>query len=149
MNSNWTIFLCNNTIIQIMFLGISQPVWDLYAFYGTLAALKLSLMFIFTVRARLANNVPSSVANSPAVERTRRAHLNDMENIIPFLFLAFIFITTNPNPIVAKWHFRMFVVSRCVHTFCYLMGLPRFSFIVGVLINISLGVQSLMYYIVA
>ena len=30
------------------------------------------------------------------MERVRRAHLNDMENILPFLILGFLYMFTNP-----------------------------------------------------
>ena len=40
------------------------------------------------------------------VERVRRAHLNDMENVIPFLFLGFMYMFTNPAYSTALWLYR-------------------------------------------
>merc|ERR1712137_801278 len=36
------------------------------------------------------------VRTDESVERVRRAHLNDMENIVPFLFIGLIYVGTSP-----------------------------------------------------
>lgn len=50
------------------------------------------------------------------VERVRRAHLNDLENIPAFLFAAFFYILSEPNEQVALWLMRVAVIARIVHT---------------------------------
>ena len=57
--------------------------------------------------------------SDPDVERVRRNHLNDIENIIPFVLIGFFYVASNPNPVAAVWHFRLFFFSRLVHTFAY------------------------------
>ena len=47
----------------------------------------------------------------------RRAHLNDLENVIPFVLLSLLYVGTNPDPIVALWHFR--VSDRIVVAFMF------------------------------
>ncbi|XP_075628921.1 prostaglandin E synthase isoform X1 [Balearica regulorum gibbericeps] len=59
----------------------------------------------------------------PDVERCRRAHRNDMENIFPFLFLGAIYSLLDPSPAVARIHFFIFCVGRIVHTIAYLLRL--------------------------
>uniref|UniRef100_A0A8C5IUH5 Prostaglandin E synthase n=1 Tax=Junco hyemalis TaxID=40217 RepID=A0A8C5IUH5_JUNHY len=59
----------------------------------------------------------------PDVERCRRAHRNDMENIFPFLFLGAIYSLLDPSPTVARIHFLIFCVGRIVHTIAYLLQL--------------------------
>ncbi len=54
------------------------------------------------------------------VERVRRAHLNDMENIYLFFFLSAFYLMTGPNPLIAVNLVRVFAVSRIFHTVCYL-----------------------------
>ncbi|XP_006024420.1 prostaglandin E synthase isoform X2 [Alligator mississippiensis] len=61
--------------------------------------------------------------DDPDVERCRRAHRNDMENIFPFLFLGAIYSMLDPNPTVARIHFLIFLVGRIVHTVAYLLKL--------------------------
>ena len=41
------------------------------------------------------------------VERVRRAHLNDMENILPFFCLGLLYIFTNPAVSTALLVFRL------------------------------------------
>lgn len=48
------------------------------------------------------------------VERVRRAHLNDLENVIPFLIAALMYVITQPQPDVALWLIRVAVVARFV-----------------------------------
>uniref|UniRef100_A0A3P9AN90 Prostaglandin E synthase n=1 Tax=Esox lucius TaxID=8010 RepID=A0A3P9AN90_ESOLU len=59
----------------------------------------------------------------PYVERCRRAHRNDMENIFPFLFLGAVYSLTGPSLAVARVHFLVFFLFRVVHTVAYLCAL--------------------------
>jgi glutathione S-transferase len=53
---------------------------------------------------------------SDEVERVRRAHLNDLENIPLFLIAALMYVMTEPNVTVALWLIRVAVVARFLHT---------------------------------
>lgn len=53
-----------------------------------------------------------------------RAHANDLENILPFLFLGAIYSMTGPSLAVARLHFLVFACARVVHTVAYLCSLP-------------------------
>lgn len=53
------------------------------------------------------------------VERIRRAHLNDLENTIPFMIVGLLYVLTNPNPMLAQMLFRVAVIVRFVHTVVY------------------------------
>lgn len=50
------------------------------------------------------------------VERVRRAHLNDLENIPAFLIAGFFYVLTEPNEDLALWLFRIAVLARIAHT---------------------------------
>ena len=55
------------------------------------------------------------------VERVRRCHQNDIENIFPFVFLSGIYIVAaSPSLFAAKCVFYGFTASRLVHSFVYL-----------------------------
>ena len=41
------------------------------------------------------------VNDSMLYSQVRRAHLNDLENVIPFVLLSLLYVGTNPDPIVA------------------------------------------------
>ncbi len=55
-----------------------------------------------------------------AVERVRRAHQNDVENIPVFFANALIFLAAEPPSWMAVAAFRTFTVSRYLHTFFHL-----------------------------
>lgn len=51
-----------------------------------------------------------------------RAHQNDIENILVFMPIGFLFLMTNPNPVTAKNLFRAVGVARVAHTLSYAFG---------------------------
>ncbi len=55
----------------------------------------------------------------PDVERIRRNHLNDIENILPFVVIGLFYVGIDPSPVLALWHFRIFFFSRIFHTIAY------------------------------
>ena len=68
----------------------------------------------------LASNKAAVVTTTdPDVERIRRNHLNDIENIVPFVLVGFFYVGTNPDRDLALWHFRIFFISRLLHTLTY------------------------------
>lgn len=56
------------------------------------------------------------IKKDEAVERVRRAHLNDLENIPAFLIAGLFFVCTEPNVDLALWLFRIAVLARIAHT---------------------------------
>lgn len=53
------------------------------------------------------------------VERVRRAHRNDLENILPFFAVGLLYVLTNPDAFIAINLFRAVAISRIVHTLVY------------------------------
>lgn len=72
-----------------------------------------------------------------------RCHLNDIENIIPFVGLGLVYTLSNPELSTALLHFRIFAGSRVLHTISYLTPLPQpsrvLTFFTGLLVNISMA----------
>ncbi|XP_001180933.2 microsomal glutathione S-transferase 1 [Strongylocentrotus purpuratus] len=90
------------------------------------------------------------IFNDPMVERVRRCHLNDLENIVPFFALGLLYaLTSGASTTTIVWHYRFFVVARLFHTIAYIGALPQPSrglgFLVGLVVNVSMAVQILMY----
>ncbi|XP_070532499.1 microsomal glutathione S-transferase 1-like isoform X2 [Ptychodera flava] len=88
-----------------------------------------------------------AVRLSDKVERVKRCHLNDVENIPAFLALGAMYLATKPSPIVAMWHFRIFAISRVCHTIIYMIGVQPYraiSFLFGLGVNISMATQILL-----
>jgi len=97
----------------------------------------------------LARNKSAVVTlNDPDVERVRRNHLNDIENIVPFVLVGLIYVGTNPDRDVALWHFRVFFISRVLHTLTYQLALPQPSrtlcCVVGYLATLSMAARILL-----
>lgn len=53
------------------------------------------------------------------VERVRRSHLNDLENILPWTLITWLYLGTNPSYLIAANLIRAFVVARVIHTLFY------------------------------
>lgn len=74
----------------------------------------------------------------PLVERLRRIHQNDLENILPFLAAGFLYALTGPSQDLAWWLFTVFTAARIVHTGTYLLSLQPWRTIAFEVGNIAL-----------
>lgn len=66
------------------------------------------------------NPAPGQVGPNESVDRIRRIHLNDLENIPFFLAAGFLYVLTSPPLLLAQWLFYGYVVSRLLHFLAYL-----------------------------
>ncbi|XP_060877044.1 microsomal glutathione S-transferase 1-like [Metopolophium dirhodum] len=133
---------------------ISNPVFECYAFYGSILILKMIMMSFLTALQRFRKKVfisPEDTAISkgggeiryddPDVERVRRAHLNDLENIPIFLITGLLLVASKPQEMIANNLFRIYTFVRIMHTISYaVFVLPQptraILFIAGAIINI-------------
>merc|ERR1711974_306165 len=77
-----------------------------YAFYTAIVTCKMMMMSFLTARQRFRTKtfISSEDAKQPGlkcgtnedIERVRRAHQNDIENVVPFAILGLLYIFTNP-----------------------------------------------------
>ncbi|KAL1117616.1 hypothetical protein AAG570_003931 [Ranatra chinensis] len=113
-----------------------NPVFSGYAFYASILILKMILMSAFTGYTRykkkaFVNTEDAQIANATIkntdedVERIRRAHQNDVENIPIFLVAGLLFVAADPNVVFALMVFRLFTVSRIAHTLVYSVFVVR------------------------
>lgn len=70
------------------------------------------------------------IARDEQIERVRRAHQNDLENILPFLAIGFLYALSGPSYAVAWWLFVAFTAARLVHTAVYIAGLQPWRTVV-------------------
>lgn len=90
--------------------------------------------------ARVADN------DHPDVLRIKRAHINLLENAVPFFVIGLLYTFTSPGLMVAQVLFTTFVVVRLFHAVFYLTAKQPFrtmSFAVGALVNLAMVVQVL------
>ncbi|XP_003405723.1 microsomal glutathione S-transferase 1 [Loxodonta africana] len=130
-----------------------------FASYATIILSKMMFMSTATAFQRLTKKVfvnPEDCAHfgkgenakkylrtDDRVERVRRAHLNDLENIVPFLGIGLLYSLSGPDVSTALLHFRLFVGSRIYHTIAYLTPLPQpnraLAFFVGYGVTFSMA----------
>jgi len=113
-------------------VSIDGQLLQSFAFYSIILLFKMTLMAGLTSINRIRRKVfanPEDAAiggtdkiimNDPVVERIRRCHLNDMENIYMFIMLGLFYCFTAPSYVSAVWIFRIFTISRFVHMGVYL-----------------------------
>ena len=53
---------------------------------------------------------------------------NDIENVFPFVFLGFLYISTNPTLAGAKLAFRIFTAARFLHSITYVFAVSIIVF---------------------
>ncbi|XP_067661842.1 microsomal glutathione S-transferase 1-like [Haliotis asinina] len=131
---------------------IDNPVFSQFAFYGSVLIGKTVLMSPLTALFRMKNQTFSNSEdlklgapgikvnfNDQTVERIRRCHQNDIENIVPFAVIGILFVLSDPHPIIARRLFQTFTAARLIHTVAYLTPLPQpirfLAFGVGAVVN--------------
>jgi len=110
-------------------LNLDNPLFRTYLYYSGVLCVKVLLMAPLTgvqrfTRKAFAN--PEDCAMQKVkprvdenVERVRRAHRNDLENILIFLAISFAYILTNPSITEASILFKVVTYARILHTLVY------------------------------
>ncbi|XP_071133381.1 microsomal glutathione S-transferase 1-like [Mytilus edulis] len=127
--------------------SLENPVVGQFVLYASIVLVKMMIMSFLTIKLRRKNQIflnPEDLklaiksdakiaTNDPDIERVRRCHLNDLENIIPFVLIGSFYCLTGPDPFYASLHFRLFAGFRLFHSVAYLMPLPQPSRGIGFL----------------
>ncbi len=121
----------------MMLYTLENPVFATYLIAAALMVLKLMGQGWMTVyrmmkaksgfaspedlRRGLLNAAPSEeqLAPNDYVERSRRMHRNDLENIPGFLAAGFLFVAVSPPLWLAHGLMYGFVVARALHAYAY------------------------------
>ena len=128
---------------------LANPDLRLFAIVALVLVLKMAAVGVHTSRLRIGRKVyatpedyalqgmAAKVGNDPDVERTRRAHQNDLENILPFFVVGFLFALTRPPLLAAEILFVGFAVARILHSVFYIRAMQPHR-------TIAFGVGSLL-----
>ncbi|VVC94191.1 unnamed protein product [Leptidea sinapis] len=143
-------------------LNILEPAVRSFIFYSGVLGLKVLSMVVLTAKQRYRKNVFANEEDAkfkngivkyddPDVERVRRAHLNDLENIPLFWVLGALYLTTGPSSALAITLFRAYTAGRILHTLVYAVKpLPQpargIAFGIPMFITLYMGVSVLLYY---
>ena len=128
---------------------MNDPVFSLYALCATVLALKILILGATTGITRVlrgnfispedyaAFRAEASGGEDAFIERLRRAHQNDLENIGPFFVIGAVYALSGASYGVAWWLFTMFTTFRVLHTLAYAAGLQPWRTIVFEIANIA------------
>jgi len=118
-------------------IGFENPILVTYAVASALMVLKVMGQGWMTVYRMLRSNSglaspedlragpinknpdPSQLEVNDYVDRSRRMHRNDLENIPAFWIAGMLFVLTNPPLILAQLLMYGFVVARAAHFVAY------------------------------
>lgn len=118
-------------------LSLQNPLFATYVITATLMILKaVGMSWLTVIRMMQVNGGfrspedlrktplnpspdPKQLAPNERVDRIRRIHLNDLENLPFFLVAGLLFILTGPPLLLAQWLLYGYVVSRFLHFLAY------------------------------
>jgi uncharacterized MAPEG superfamily protein len=138
---------------------LAAPTVHLYAVVALLLVLKMVAVGFYTsaVRIRrrvfatpedyaLRNLAPAGVPDED-VERVRRAHRNDLENVLPFLVVGLLYALTGPSLAAARIYLIGFLVARTLHSVFYIRAMQphrTIAFTVGMVLMLAMLVTTLV-----
>ena len=110
---------------------LGQPAVHAYAIAAAVLVLKMVLTGNITGISRVLKGIyitpedyeftgKQQSGQDEFIERTRRVHRNDLENILPFLAIGWLFALAGSSATAAAWLFGIFTVARIAHTLAYL-----------------------------
>ncbi|TDG42100.1 hypothetical protein AWZ03_011470 [Drosophila navojoa] len=122
--------------MSLELLTLNNPVFKSFTFWAGVLVVKMLAMSLLTAIQRFKTKTfanPEDLMSpklkvkfdDPNVERVRRAHRNDLENILPFFAIGLLYTLTNPSAFLAINLFRAVGISRIVHTLVYAITLSR------------------------
>ncbi|XP_026727357.1 microsomal glutathione S-transferase 1-like [Trichoplusia ni] len=136
-------------------ISLEDPAVQSYIVYSAVLGMKMFAVAFLTGKVRTTKKVFANEEDAkaskgkvklddPDVERVRRAHLNDLENIPAFWVLGALYLTTGPSASLATTLFRLFTAGRIIYTIVYAVKpLPPpargIAFGVPLLINMYMG----------
>ncbi|XP_072386226.1 microsomal glutathione S-transferase 1-like [Diabrotica undecimpunctata] len=142
-------------------LSLDNEVLRSLLFYCSILVLKMMFMSILTASKRIKHKAFANPEDAKPqhvkpqvnenVERVRRAHLNDVENVPLFFVIGLIYTLTNPAVYFAKTLFLAYTLARIGHTIVYaVVPIPQparaLCWMVGYGITGYMGVVSLLTF---
>lgn len=108
-------------------LSFNNEVFRVFITWGGLLLIKMLLMSVLTSVQRFRKGAYENpedvqgrenveIKKDEDVERVRRAHMNDLENIPAFLIAALFYVMSEPNIDLGSWLIRIGVLARFSHT---------------------------------
>ncbi len=134
---------------------LTDPVVHLYAICTAILVIKMLITANGTGILRTGRKVYATpedyrffgqeprMARDEDIERIRRAHQNDLENILPFFAVGLVYALTGPSYTMAAVLFLAFTIARVAHTVVYIAGLQPWRTIAFAIAQIALYVMAI------
>ena len=138
---------------------LSDPVVRLFAVVYLVLVLKIALVGGYTSILRLRRKVfatpedyrlqglaPRATVDED-IERVRRAHQNDLENILPFFIVGLFYLMTHPSMLTAEIYGIGYLVVRMLHSVFYIRSMQphrTIAFTLGSVLTLAMLVQTLV-----
>ncbi|ALC49754.1 CG33177 [Drosophila busckii] len=142
-------------------LSKSNPVFCCYMFWSSLLILKMLLMSLLTARQRMKTKTVANPEDlrmmrttevrfhDQNVERVRRAHRNDLENILPFMLVSLAYVACGPHALTASLLIRIGAAARLLHTIVYaVIPLPQPIRAICFFINFGIVIFEAIYVMI-
>ncbi|XP_068628483.1 microsomal glutathione S-transferase 1-like [Battus philenor] len=146
-------------------VSVDDPIVQSYILYSAILALKLLAVVILTARVRFTKKIFANEEDTalvtgkvkyddPDVERVRRVHRNDLENIPAFWILGALYLFTRPEAACALFLFRVYTVCRILHTIVYVVRpvtqpMRAIVFLISYFIKCYMGIKVVLHFITA
>ncbi|XP_011503141.1 PREDICTED: microsomal glutathione S-transferase 1-like [Ceratosolen solmsi marchali] len=141
----------------------NAEIMRVFGFWTGILTLKLLSMSLLTARTRFRKKVfanhddtlilqKARVAyDDEDVERVRRSHLNDLENVLPWIVVTYVYLGTGPSNLIAGSIIRTFVLARVGHTLSYAV-FPKqpyraITFFIGFSLTAYEALTTIIYYL--
>ncbi len=140
--------------------AFASPAFRLFGITYLVLVLKMVAVGFYTSSVRIRRKVfatpedyefqgmAAAAGPDPDVERARRAHLNDLENILPYFGVGLLYAFTNPTLVAASIFYIGYMVARILHSVFYLTSLQphrTIAFVVALLLMFIMLVRTLIW----
>ena len=137
---------------------LDSPALRMFGIAYVILVLKMVAVGAYTSMLRIRTGVYATsedfaFTGSPAaprredIERARRAHRNDLENILPFFGVGLLYAFTNPSATAAAIYYFGFAAARIAHSITYLAQWQphrTIAFSIGLALMLAMTVSTLL-----
>ena len=138
---------------------LDDPVVRLYVVVYLLLVLKMAAVGTYTSILRLGRKVYATPEDyalqglarkttvDEDIERVRRAHRNDLENILPFFVVGFCYLLTHPSWNAAAIYLIGYLIARVAHSVFYIRSMQphrTIAFTLGGVFTLGMMVQTFL-----
>ncbi|GIW41798.1 MAG: hypothetical protein KatS3mg076_2375 [Candidatus Binatia bacterium] len=140
---------------------VELPGFSLYAACSAVLVLKMMAVGTYTSILRIGRKrfatpedyqmqglAPTTTPDED-IERVRRAHRNDLENILPFFLSGFLYVLAEPTVLGTRVCFLGFTAARILHSIFYIRAMQphrTIAFMIGYVLLLWMTLVVLFHF---